>query len=107
MVVTVWLMVIEASEPFQCFLGLGDSALAIGWLFHSASLRGSSSYTMAVTILAQKMLVILMKADRCIFGQHLPGSINTVTNQLSFTSQTREGKINMIAHDSPYNAELT
>jgi hypothetical protein len=104
MVVTVWLM---ATKLFQCFLGLGDSTSAIGWLFHSASLKGSSSYTMAVTIMARKMAVILMKADHCLFGQHLPGSINTVADQLSFTSQTREGKINMLAHDSPCNAELT
>jgi hypothetical protein len=96
MVVTVWLMVIEATEPFQCFLGLGDSTSAIGWIFHSASLKGSSSYTMAVTIMARKMAVILMKADHCLFGQHLPGSINTVADQLSFASQSREGKINLL-----------
>jgi hypothetical protein len=72
MVVTVWLMVIESPEPFQCFLGLGDSTSAIGWLFHSASLKGNSSYTVAVTIMARKMARILMKADHCLFGQHLP-----------------------------------
>jgi hypothetical protein len=57
--------------------------------------------------MARKMAVILMKADHCLFGQHLPGSINTVADQLSFTSQTREETINMLAHDSPCNAELT
>jgi hypothetical protein len=108
MVVTIWLMVIKATKPFQSFLGLGDSTSAIGWLFHSVSLKGSSSYTMATTtIMARKMAVILMKADHCLFGQHLPGSINTVADQLSFTSQMREVKINMLAHDSPCNAELT
>jgi hypothetical protein len=105
MVVTVWLMVIEATEPFRCFLDLGDSTSAIGWLFHSASLKGSSSYTIAVTIMARKLAVILMKANHYLFGQHLPGSINTVADQLSFTSPTHEGKINMLAHDSPCNAE--
>jgi hypothetical protein len=62
---------------------------------------------MAITIMARKMARILMKADHCLFGQYLPGSINTVADQLSFTSQTREGKLNMLAHDSPCNAELT
>jgi hypothetical protein len=88
-VVTVWLMVIEAPEPFQCFLGLGDSTSVIGWLFHSASIKGNSSYTVAFTIIAQKMAGILMKADHCLFCQHFPGSLNTVAAQLSFTSQTR------------------
>jgi hypothetical protein len=55
MVMTVWLMVIEVTEPFQCYLGLGDSTSAIGWLFHSSSLKGNSSYTVAVTIMARKM----------------------------------------------------
>lgn len=107
MVVNVWLMVIDSPAPYQCFLGLGDSTSAIGWLFHSSSLKGNSSYTVAVTIMARKMARILLKADHCLFGQHLPGSLNTVADQLSFTSQTREGKINMLAHDSPCNAELT
>jgi hypothetical protein len=48
-----------------------------------------------------------MKADHCLFSQHLPGSINSVADQLTFTSQTREGKINLLADDSPCNAELT
>ena len=100
-------MVLEATEPFQCFLGLGDSTSAIGWLFHSSSLKGSSSYTAAVTIMARKMAGLMMEADHCLFGQHLPGSLNTVADQLSFTSQTREGKGNMLAHDSPCNTELT
>ena len=107
MVVMIWLMIIESTEPYQCFLGLGDSTSAIGWLFHSSSLRGNSSYTVAVTIMARKLARILMDADHCLFGQHLPGSLNTVADQLSFTSQTREGKQNMLAHDSPCNAELT
>jgi hypothetical protein len=78
-----------------------------GRLFHSASLKGNSSYTVAVTIMAREMARILMKADHCLFGQHIPGSLNTVADQLSFTFQTREGKINLLAQDSPCNAELT
>jgi hypothetical protein len=59
MVVTVWLMVIESPEQFQCFLGLGDSTSVIGWLFHSVSLKGNSSYTVAVTIILSFVVLVL------------------------------------------------
>jgi hypothetical protein len=40
MAVTIWLMILEADGPLECFLGLGDSTSDIGWLFHLSSLWG-------------------------------------------------------------------
>jgi hypothetical protein len=57
--------------------------------------------------MTRKMARTLMNADHCLFGQRIPGSLNTVADQLSFTSQTREGKINLLAHSSLCNTELT
>jgi hypothetical protein len=94
MVITIWLK------------ALGDSTSAIGWLFHSSSLRGSSIYTSA-TLMARKLATLLLDYSSGRFGQHLPGSLNTVADQLSFANQVRDGKPNMLAADSPCNAELT
>jgi hypothetical protein len=85
MAVTIWLMILEADGPLECFLGLGDSMSAIGWLFRSSSLRGNSIYTQAVALIARKLTTLLIEWHHALFAQHLQGALNVVADQLSFT----------------------
>jgi hypothetical protein len=63
-----------------CFLALGDSSSAIGWL-HKANVDETKNLPMHIA--ARKYAEILLQADCCLYSQHIRGIHNNVADALS------------------------
>jgi hypothetical protein len=110
MAVTIWIIVKECatlSLKDDCILSLGDNTSAVGWLFRSSRLPVDSPYYAPVQLIARKVALLITKSGQCLCSQHIKGSHNHVADWLSFTHQTRDGKPNPLAHDSPCDDQLT
>jgi hypothetical protein len=110
MAITIWLIVQECNELSirdECILSLGDNTSAVGWLFRSSRLPPESPYYGPVQLIARKVALLITQSGQCLCSQHIKGSSNHVADWLSFTHQTRDGKLNPLAHDSPSDEQLT
>jgi hypothetical protein len=57
---------------------------------------------------ARKIATLLLERDHCLFGQHIKGKQNTVSDLLSYSTQQRgDGQTNPLAVDEPTDDELT
>jgi hypothetical protein len=110
MVVTTWLIVIDCEErglKEECILSLGDNTSAVGWLFLSSRLAPDSPYYAPVQMIARKLARLVTNSSQGLCAQHLRGKNNTVSDLLSFTTQTQDGRRHPLAHDSPSDDTLT
>jgi hypothetical protein len=111
MAITLWLMVIECTHVgarHECLLALGDNTSAIGWLFRSSKLDHDSKYFTVVELIARQVVTLLLDSEHCLFGQHIWGKQNTVSDMLSYMMQQRgDGQTNPLAANEPTDEELT
>ena len=58
-------------------------------------------------MISRKLALLVSKSKNTLCPQHLPGCQNEVTDWLSFSYQTRDGKINPLANDDPSDDTLS
>jgi hypothetical protein len=110
MAVTIWLILLDCTEKGitdECILSLGNNTSAIGWIFRSARLPPTSPYYAPVQIIARKVALLVTESHQGLCSQHLKGGNNFIADWLSFTTQTRDAKINPVAFDDPADDTLT
>ena len=88
-------------------MALSDNSSAIGWVYKSANLDPSSWYYNAVQLMARQVASLVLQSGNALCAQHLPGSHNTVSDWLSYSTQLRNGMPNPLAGDDPSDATLT
>jgi hypothetical protein len=91
----------------QVHLSLGDNTSAIGSIFRSTRLPPESAYYAPVQLITRKVARLTTESQQCPCAQHLKGGSNFISDWLSFTTQTRDGKTNPVAFDDPADDLLT
>jgi hypothetical protein len=110
MAVTIWLLLLDCTAQGlteECILCLGDNTSAIGWIFRSTRLPTDSPYYAPVQLISRKIALLVTHSKQVLCPQHLKGSSNFIADWLSFTNQTRDGKCNPVAFDSPADDVLS
>ena len=107
MAITIKLLIIEAAEePYPCLLPLGDNTSAIAWIFKSSKIKKGTVYYTAVREIAREIARDISSAECQVTPQHIRGTLNDVSDLLSFAGTVR-GKTNPITIDSPPDDILT
>jgi len=107
MAITIKLLIIEAAEePYPCLLPLGDNTSAIAWIFKSSTIKKGTVYYTAVREIAREIARDISRAECQVTPQHLRGSLNDVSDLLSFVGTVR-GKTNPLTIDDPPDDILT
>jgi hypothetical protein len=109
MAISVLLLLQEAThdnERFPCLLVLGDNTSAISWLFRSGRIPRSSKYYKIVKLIARKVAAEVTSSRAQLCSQHIAGSINTISDLLSFEGDCRQ-YTNPLTEDCPPNNVLT
>jgi hypothetical protein len=106
MVINIWLECLHDDGSEECLLALGDNTSAIGWLFRSSQLDGTSIYYAAVQIAARHLATLLINSSHCLASQHLKGELNIVADLLSYEGTDRH-EHHPLAPDNPSDDELT
>ena len=91
MTITLWLSPIECKEMGlvnKLILILGDNTSAIHWIVRS-SLPKTSMYWSTVLFIARKVATLGLESNNFIIPQHLPGTMNSIINWLSFEGEDR------------------
>ena len=76
-----WIAIVEgAAPPLSCFLSFADSMSALGWL-HRANADDQTHPLLQ--LITRKFARVLMTAECCLYGQHIKGAFNSVSDALS------------------------
>jgi hypothetical protein len=105
--VTLWLQVLEATEPEECILSLADNTSALGWIYRSGKVTTDFWYFEAMNAIAHKIASVLIDSSHCLASQHLKGDYNDVAALLSFGPERGGKKEHPLAADDPLNDVLT
>jgi hypothetical protein len=105
--ITLWLQVLEATEPEECILSLADNTSAFGWIYRSGKVTTDSWYFEAVNAITQKIVSVLIDSSHCLASQRLKGDYNDVADLLSFGPERGGEKEHPLAADDPPNDVLT
>jgi hypothetical protein len=107
MAITIKLLIIEAAEEqYPCLLPLGDNTSAIAWIFKSSKLKRGTVYYTTVREIAREIARDISNAGCQVTPQHLRGTLNDVSDLLSFAGTVR-GKTNPLTIDNPSDDILT
>ena len=109
MAISVLLLLDEAKndgERFPCLLVLGDNTSAISWLFKSGKVPRSSRYYPIVKSIARRIAIEVTKNQAQLCSQHIAGSMNTISDLLSFEGRCRQ-YVNPLTEDCPPDDVLT
>jgi hypothetical protein len=109
MAITIKLLLRNGDDdvPFPCILAIGDSTNAIGWIFNTSCLSvDEPCHEEAHHMVAHEIVHDTMSHNACLAGQHLKGTVNVVSDLLSYDG-TRDGKRHPFAYDHPSDAVLT
>ena len=96
----------QGKESFPCLLVLGDNTSAISWLFRSGRVPRSSRYYSTVKAIARKIAKEVTNYSAQLCSQHIAGSMNTISDLLSFEGQCRKYS-NPLTKDCPSDDILT
>ena len=76
MSVTLWLLILDcqaAGCKEECFLMLGNSTSALGWLYQVSRFQDSSFYHRAVHLIAWKIACLMSESSHSLASQHIHG----------------------------------
>jgi hypothetical protein len=90
-IITVWIPILKGEAPLEtCFLALCDNSSAVGWL-HKANIDDTKNYPLHIA--ARKYADILLKADCCLYSQHIAGVRNNVADALSRKNELSDSSL--------------
>ena len=74
----IWITIIKGdAPPLSCFLSFDDSTSALGWLYHANTNEQTHPL---LQIIMRQFARVIMKGEYCLYGQHIKGAFNSVSD---------------------------